>query len=221
MKAFFILFVGLTIFSCRKDDYSNANFGFTKTYGREQEDNAQKILEIDHELYIFGTSQTYGVGNFYLLKTDTLGNKLAEKIFETPSDENGYNMLLSSDKTLILVGTTKNSTSSDVLVKKVDLNGNVIWSTIIGGVNNESVSGIVETENGDFCIAATTSSYGNGNNDLYLIWLSQNGTIIREKTYGGSESDGSTTILNSNTDLIVLGYTNSWGAGGQDYLVIK
>lgn len=218
MKALILLPILILIFSCRKDDFSKYNFGFTFI---SEKGEAQKVLEINNEIYVFGTSQTSGTDNFHFFKLDSLGHKLIEKTYLNENNQNGLNMIHSSDNNLILLGTSSSSSSRDILVKKVNLDGNEIWSIIIGGTEDEQSSDIIELENGNFCIAANTKSYGAGNNDIYLIWISQSGEIIKEKTYGGSESDGSTSILQSNSDIVVLGYTNSWGAGGQDYFLLK
>lgn len=221
MKFIILFFIMLSFFSCRKDNYSKLDLGFTKSFDFGQNDKAHKVILINNELYVFGSIEVNGINNMNLLKIDTLGNKISNSILSSNSNEFGTDFILSSDNTLILIGSTQNSSSNDIVIKKVTLDGTVIWSTILGGTENESASGIIEVENGDFCISATTRSYGSGNNDLYLIWINQNGEIIREKTYGGNQSDGSTAILKSNTNLIILGYTNSWGSGGQDYFLLK
>ena len=221
MKIILLFCIAFTFSSCRKDDYSTSDFGFTKTFNFGKNETIQKVIIIENELYIFGSIQINGLNSMHLIKLDTLGNVITNTIFESASNETGTDIIHSSDNSLILIGSTDNSGSTDIIIKKTDLVGNVIWSKIIGGIENETSNGIIETEQGHFCIAGTTRSYGVGNNDLYIVWVNQNGEVIREKTYGGIESDGSTAILNSNTDLIILGYTNSWGAGGQDYLVLK
>ncbi len=217
-----LFFVSLLLGACHKDDYSTANFGFTKTFGGNQNDEAKKVLIINNELYIFGTTKSFGDvnGDFYLIKTDTLGNLIYQKQFGSSSADEGVNMILTKDNNLLLVGTSVLNGYRNITIIKSDLEGNIIWQTQIENSFDENVGGVVETLTGDFCLSATKKQ-PNGFNDIYLIWLNQNGTVIREKTYGGNLSDGGMDILTVNNNLVVLGYTNSYGAGGQDYLLLK
>ncbi len=222
MKLIFSFVFLLLLWSCRKDDYSNANFGFTKTFGGDNDEDVKKVLLIDNNIYIFGTTKSFGDagGDFYLLKTDTLGTLIYQKQFENPLAETGINMITTNDNNLLLVGTSIQNNNRNIKVLKCDLEGNIIWQSLIEKNFDENIGGVVETLSGDFCLAATKKQ-PSGFNDIYLIWLTSDGTIFREKTYGGNLSDGAMDILNVNADLMVLGYTNSYGAGGQDFILLK
>lgn len=81
MKLIFNFILLSLLWSCHKDDYSNANFGFTKSYGGDFDEDAKKVLLINKDIYIFGTTKSFGDtgGDFYLLKSDTLGNIIYQK----------------------------------------------------------------------------------------------------------------------------------------------
>ncbi|MFB0923756.1 MAG: hypothetical protein QMB65_00505, partial [Vicingaceae bacterium] len=80
----------------------------------------------------------------------------------------------------------------------------------------------IELSNSEFCIAGTTESFGSGSRDIYMIWIDQSGNLIREKTHGGVSSDGSSKILEiDNQEIMLYGYTYSYGAGNRDLYLLK
>jgi len=58
-----------------------------------------------------------------------------------------------------------------------------------GGNNTDEAYSIISDTNGDFIIAATTSSKGEGSNDAWIIKLNNNGNIIWDKTFGSSKNE--------------------------------
>ena len=210
------LFLLIILFSCHKDDYSTADFGFTKTIDNGSNDKAKKIILVDNNLYVFGSAND----NFYLLKLDTLGKIIYQKEFSSPTIDDGVNMILSNDNNLILTGTSISGGNRDIKVIKSTIDGNVIWEHTYGTLLDESVGGITQTAQGNYCLSATKEVVV-GNKDVYLLWINDNGDKINEQTYGGALRDGGMEVLNVNSNLVVLAYTNSYGAGGQDYMLIK
>ena len=81
---------------------------------------------------------------------------------------------------------------------------------------------MIETSNSEILIAATTESLGNGARDMDLIWLDQQGSVLKERTYGQSGGDGGTDILEiENGNLMFFGYTSSYGAVSRDFYLLK
>lgn len=64
---------------------------------------------------------------------------------------------------------------NDVLLIKVDLNGNLIWKTTIGGTGSETVSTIRETEDHGLLLCGTNTV--NGVSSIFLIKTDQNGEL--------------------------------------------
>ena len=51
----------------------------------------------------------------------------------------------------------------------------VLWSTTFGGENNDYGYSVQETEDNGFILISKTESYGNGDNDVWLIKTYSNG----------------------------------------------
>lgn len=81
------------------------------------------------------------------------------------------------------IGST-NGDASDILLTKNHPNGNEVWFKQFGGSSYDKASSILATEDG-YLIVGSTSSYGNGNYDIFVIKTDKNGNKQWQNTYGG------------------------------------
>jgi len=96
------------------------------------------------------------------------------------------------------------------------------WDKTYGGGNGDWAKSIQQTEDGGYIVAGYTASKGAGGTDFWVIKLDEEGNIIWDKTYGGSEGNGATSIQQTKDGgYIVAGGTESKGAGYADFWVIK
>jgi uncharacterized delta-60 repeat protein len=97
-----------------------------------------------------------------------------------------------------------------------------VWQKTYGGGGDDVAWSIQQTKDGGYIVAGSTESFGAGGYDVYLIKLDENGNMVWEKTYGGSDDDRAYSIQQT-TDggYIVAGRTNSFGAGYADVYLIK
>lgn len=79
---------------------------------------------------------------------------------------------------------SKNRDSSDILLTKNYENGNEIWSKQFGGNSYDKANSILEIKDG-YLIVGSTSSYGEGNYDMYVIKTDKKGHKVWQNTYGG------------------------------------
>ena len=79
-----------------------------------------------------------------------------------------------------------------------------------------------QTTDKGYIIGGSTSSFGNGTSDIYLLKTDSMGIAKWQRTYGGINIDRGTCVRQT-TDkgFIISGYTNSIGAGGYDAYLIK
>jgi hypothetical protein len=129
---------------------------------------------------------------------------------------------LGNNELVLLVTSFSNSNgSSDILIKKLDQNGNEIWSLNFGGEKRETGSSLLFHK--EFIYASgTTTSFGNGKKDFVIMKISQEGEIIWTKFFGGQNDDICKKIIAlPNDNLVMCGETFSSGNGEDDFLIIK
>lgn len=80
------------------------------------------------------------------------------------------------------IGARDNS-SSQILLTKNYPNGNEIWSKQFGGRSYDKASSILNTDDG-YLIIGSTSSYGKGNYDMFVIKTDKKGKKLWQNTYG-------------------------------------
>ena len=175
---------------------------------------------------IVGTTYSFGVGEdaFWLIKTDEYGDTLWTKTYGGDSGEEGYSVQQTNDGGYIIVGYTDSfgAGEDDIWLIKTDTNGAVLWERTYGGSNDEEGFEVRQTSDGGYVITGYTSSFGEGDYDVWIIKINENGGTLWTKTLGGVESDvGNSVQQTTDGGYVVTGYTNSFGAGDSDVWLIK
>lgn len=78
--------------------------------------------------------------------------------------------------------------ASDILLTKNYENGNEIWSQQFGGTSYDKASSLISTKDG-YLIVGSTSSYGEGNYDVFVIKTDKKGKKIWQNTFGKSMNE--------------------------------
>jgi hypothetical protein len=199
---------------------------WNKTYGGPGNDLASEIQVTEDEGYIIiGVTESYGSGDgdAWLIKTDSEGNEEWNKTFGGPGYDNGQSVQETSDDGYILVGRTESyGAGCDLWLIKTDSEGNEKWSKTFGGSGFDGGWSVQETKDDGYIIVGETASYGAGNFDLWLIKTDSSGNEIWNKTSGGPLVDwGNTVHETRDGGYIIVGETESYGAGGLDIWLIK
>lgn len=97
------------------------------------------------------------------------------------------------------------------------------WFNKFGGSGIDIAYSVKETYNKQYIVCGSTTTYGSGAHDAYLLLVDSMGQKVWEKTYGGAVTDIAKAITVNPVDsgFIFTGYTNSIGFGGYDLLVAR
>jgi hypothetical protein len=204
---------------------SEGNQLWSQTYGGADYDHAWSSQPTpDGGYIIIGGTDSFGHGDIWLIKTDANGNELWNKAYEGGGDDYGFMVTPTDDGGYILAGTgSSGAGKKDFWLIKTDALGNKIWDKSYGGENDDDLGAAQQTPDGGYILAGTTSSFGAGGKDAWLVRTDADGNKLWEKTLGGAGDDYATNAVfeTANGDYIMIGYTNSSGAGGNDVWLVK
>lgn len=94
--------------------------------------------------------------------------------------------------------------------------------TRIGGNGYDYGYDIKQTLDNGYIITGSTSSFGQGYTDVYLLKLDSMGQIKFQKAIGhGANEVGKSVVQLADSSYVIVGYTNSIGFGGYDIYLIK
>ena len=111
---------------------------------------------------------------------------------------------------------------NDLWVIRTDKNRKKVWDKFYGGMHMETGFKSMPTRDGGFIILAQTHSYGAGSGDIWVLKISDSGTVLWDKTYGNEGFDiGNDICLSNDNGYMIVGTTNSKKTNSLDAYVIK
>ena len=150
-------------------------------------------------------------------------------------DEEFNTVIQLNDNGYLAAGTQSNNGVEaglyDFLVSKVNNNLELEWSYVFDNDEIDIAHALIETNEGEYIVVGS-SGYRLVSSevltDVWIIKLDSEGSLIWQKTYGGSESDFGLEILTlENEEYMIAGYTNSTDGdisnafGGDDAWLFK
>jgi len=204
------------------------NLQWHNTFGGNNDDEGYSVQQTSDGGYIIaGLTNSFGSGlkDIYLIKTDSLGNLVWERTFGGSNDDEGYSVLQTNDGGYIVAGVTSSFSfgGRDIYLVKTDASGNSVWQKNLGGLSSDGAWNIQHTSDGGFIIAGWTFSHGPGFlGNAWIVKTDSLGNQQWHQAFGGTEVDRAYYVQQT-TDggYILTGYTDSFGAGLYDVLLIK
>lgn len=212
---------------------ANGNKLWSRYYGGQFTDTLLDIEETDSgNLILIGFSDSsdtditnnLGEYDYWIVSTSSSGDILWKKNFGGSQIDEAFSVTKTSDNHFLVVGNSRssdnnvsvNNGSSDIWVIKIDENGTLIWERNFGGSSFEDAKKIISTQNGFYVVGSSRSTdfdvqKNNGNKDVWIIKIDENGNLQNQFSFGGSnlEEGNSITELENGT-LIVVG--ESWSS---------
>jgi regulation of enolase protein 1 (concanavalin A-like superfamily) len=200
---------------------------WTRTYGGIHDDWGRFADQTSDSGYIvLGQTESFGAGNYdlYVIKTDAEGDTIWTKTYGTASSDYTRSMQQTEDDGFIILATSSLNSAGghDAVLIKTDPNGDTLWTRSYGGTDQENGNFVQQTSDGGYILAGNTQSYGNGGYDQFIVRTDANGDTLWTKTMGGPGDDiGHCIQETGDGGYIVVGQTDSYGAGGDDLWLIK
>lgn len=207
-----------------------------KSFGGTKHDEMYVIIQTNDGGYLLGgdsdspiggekSQGTQGLNDYWVVKTDALGNKMWDKRFGGNSKEEMFSVLQTSDNGYLLGGWSMSGISgdqsqsnrgvSDYWVVKIDENGNKLWDKRYGGPAADELRAMAITSDGGFILAGeSTSGIGgektevnHGEYDVWVVKTDAEGNKQWDAGYGGIVDDRLNAIQQTPDGGYIIG---SW-----------
>lgn len=219
---------------------SNDQLRWSKTYGGYNTEKAFKIINTNDGGYaVVGftestdgdVSENNGLSDIWVLKLDAFGNILWEKSHGFSGIDQGLSIIQTSDNGFIITGVLdvsasggngndktfhKNHAGGDYWALKLDVNGGKIWRRYFGGTFTDTAYDVIETSDNGFLLVGSSDSMdvdvsnNKGEYDYWVVKIDSNGTMVWEKSYGGSQIDEAKSIVKTTDgNYLILGDSRS------------
>jgi len=206
---------------------SQGDMIWDRTYGGSDNEVAYSLIQtIDGGYAVAGGTSSKGAGgaDFWLIMLDSQGDMIWDRTYGGRGTDVAFSFIQTTDGGYAVAGGTssKGAGDADLWVIMLDSQGDMIWDRTYGGSAGDEALSLIQTTDGGYAVAGETFSKGAGGGDLWAIKLDSQGDMIWDRTYGGSNDDGSDSLIQT-TDggYAVAGGTYSKGAGESDFWVIK
>lgn len=230
---------------------SSGSVQWQKTYGGSKDDEARSIIQTTDGGYIVAgySNSTDGdiTGNkggfdHWILKLDNAGAIQWQKSFGGNQDDRAYTIQQTADGGYIFGGSARSNDGDvtgykdweDYWVVKINSSGTLQWQKTLGGTKDDIARSILQTDDGGYIVAGYSNSTdgdvtGNkGGFDHWVAKLSNTGTLVWQKNFGGSEDDRGYSLEKASDGNIILAgnaRSNDGNVTGfhnwEDYWIIK
>lgn len=200
---------------------------FAKTFGGDRRDRGINLLQTSDGGYaIIGYTSSHDAKqeDVYLVRTDVQGEMLWSMSYGGEGRDNGWDILELGDGGFLVAGFTNSfgAGEMDILLVRTDANGILLWERTFGGPRSEFGWALAPTADGGFVLAGQTNSFGEGEEDGYIVKVNAEGEEIWNQTFGGQQEDRLFSIDQSaDLGFILTGTTRSMGSGNRDLYLVK
>jgi hypothetical protein len=170
---------------------------------------------------------SHGATDFLVIKIDEVGEIIWSKCFGGSNYEGAQSIFPTSDGNYLIGGFSNSEdgnvsehigslTYTDFWLIKISDAGDLIWEKNYGSTLQEYINAVIELTDGNYLITGYTSGYNGdvtanyGNADYWVVKISNDGEIIWENSFGGSDTDIAHDVIESPTgSLYCIGETYS------------
>jgi hypothetical protein len=181
-------------------------------------------------------------GDYWIIKLSSSGVKEWSNYYGGTFTDTAYSAIQTNDNGYIIVGSSdstdvdisNNKGNYDFWIIKISELGTLIWEKSFGGDQVDEARSISQMADGNYLVIGDTRSsnidvsQNNGAADVWIIKISPEGSLIWEKTLGGSSFDVGRSISKTQDDgFLIAGNSRSSDGvldinnGQNDALVMK
>lgn len=173
-----------------------------------------------------------GANDFWMCKLNGNGTILWEKSFGFLGADNGNAIIQTQDNGFLILGVidisasngqgnskitgTKRHAGGDYWAIKLNSDGEKEWSRYYGGTFTDTPYDVIQTNDNGYLLVGSSDSKdvdiknSKGSYDFWIVKISESGTLLWEKSFGGSQIDEAYAICDSGDgNYLIIGDTRS------------
>ncbi|MBD3170327.1 MAG: DUF1565 domain-containing protein [candidate division Zixibacteria bacterium] len=196
---------------------------WSRYIGGTSDDYANCLLQLDDEGFLTaGITGSYGAGaaDWYVIKTDSLGDTLWTKTYGGSENDILTSSTLSHNGGIILAGNTSSFGSGikDIYLVNIDDSGDTLWTKTYGGGMLNTANEVIRTIDGGYALAGYTSGFGL-NSSMLLIKTDSDGDSLWSMIYNFGSSDNAQALLQTDDGGFLIG---GWSeTGDADICIVR
>lgn len=200
----------------------NAQSRFMRTYGAYGLFNTGKSVSIDTlgNAFICGSTGGSGSrnGDLVVIKTDSLGNELWNKVYGDSATESGKSIRVHPENGFIALGTSNSGINNDyqLFLIRADSNGTLLWSRIFGSVGWDEAAAVHISKDGSFYVASTEWIEGANSTRMTLWKFDSNGDQVWQHQPQAQGSSKAFALAEMADSTILLGGSGTYNLGQPD-----
>ncbi|WP_306639682.1 T9SS type A sorting domain-containing protein [Sanyastnella coralliicola] len=167
---------------------------YQQVYSTESVDFLVDALQLDDNgMVMVGFSNGAGQGgnDAVIIRTSVYGEILWSQSLGGGASDSFKKITQLPNGNLLIAGTTQSVSETglpDGFLCEMDLDGQVIWTTVLGEASDEQIRDIKVTEDEEIVITGLTSSFNDqGNYDIFVSKLDITGNLLWNKVYGSQQ----------------------------------
>lgn len=206
---------------------SNGNKIWRRYFGGTFTDSAYDVIETqDNGFLLVGSSDSEdvdissnkGTYDYWIVKVNKDGDRVWEKSYGGNQIDEARSVINSSDGNFLILGDSRSNDgdvsssngAGDVWLIKISQDGNLIWEKSYGGSSFDAGRQIISSSVGGYLLTGNSRSLdgdlntNNGQNDVWVIKVDENGKLEWQESFGGSDIDLSYSIAELNDQSIII-----------------
>ncbi|MEE2599090.1 MAG: hypothetical protein VYD83_01540 [SAR324 cluster bacterium] len=208
----------------------NGNKKWSKKFSDHPDNSAYDAIEAsDGNFYLVGSKRIVNkLEDIRIIKTNSKGKKIWDKTYGGDKDDIAEGIIESEDNTFVVVaGTFSYGKGGDVLLMKINSDGEVIWQNNYGGdkldklreYDGNSVSGrhLTKTPDGGFLVSGNSSSFSSFGG-LWVFKTNSSGSLLWN--YNNQDWGGAFAARQAPDGSVIVAGPGSSGDTG-DLFVVK
>lgn len=208
---------------------ASGDITWQQCYGGSNQDIPRALARsTDGSFYMAGftysddgdVNEQHGGTDAWVIKTEANGDLSWTIALGGSGNEDAVSIIGTADGGCIVTGISRsddgdvhaNYGGNDVWIVKLTASGAISWSQNFGGSEHDSGAKVLPLPEGGYLVASNTRSNDqdvsglHGESDIWIFKLNENGELLWQKCFGGTEGDFARDILAlPNSNFIITG----------------